>query len=129
MQIEIFTFCDSAQVYAGKAVISGAFNQIIVKQLPLCISMTLAVRIAFEQNELGNKKLKFCIFGPDGKPIMSDFNVEATPGASTGKRDLLTTLDLNIGLTNLIFTQTGVYTIQMSIDGEMHSTKFLVLQE
>ena len=30
MQIEIFTICDSAQIYSGKAVITGAFNQLIV---------------------------------------------------------------------------------------------------
>lgn len=34
MQIEIFTICDNAQVYAGKAVVMGAFNQLKAKKTP-----------------------------------------------------------------------------------------------
>jgi len=128
MQIEIFTICDSAQVYAGKAVITGAFNQVVVKQLPFNMSLTLAVRIAFEKEESGEKTFLFSIKNPDGTLLVTEFKCEAKPNITQGMQETFTTLDLNIGLGHIVFNQFGFYTVTMKCDGKEYRLKFLVKQ-
>ena len=66
MQIEIFTICDYAQVYAGKAVVMGAFNQMKAQKLPVVVpNLTLAVRVSFEKEESGDKTFYFQCYGKE----------------------------------------------------------------
>lgn len=125
MQIEIFTLCDNAQVYAGKAVITGAFNRIVAKQLPFHINLTLAVRATFEQAENGDKKFEFNFKKPDGTPLLESFTLEAK---QNGKPDTLGTFDLNVALGNIEIKQCGLYSVIMNIDGKEYVSKFLVKQ-
>lgn len=126
MQIEIFTICDSAQVYAGKAVITGAFNQLIVQRLPFNISLTLAVRIAFEKEESSEKTFLFCVKKPDGTLLVPELKCETKPNITQDMQESFTTFDLNIGLEHIVFNQFGFYTVTMRCDGKDYLLKFLV---
>lgn len=130
MQIEIFTICDSAQVYAGKAVISGAFNQITVKKLPVVLSnLTLAVRIAFEKEESGDKTFFFYLKNPDGSLLIPELKCEAKQNLPLEKQGPIITYDLNLVLGNIMFSQCGTYTVTMKLDGKDYLLKFFVQQE
>lgn len=126
MQIEIFTICDNAQVYAGKAVITGAFNRVVVNQLPYRINLTLAARVTFEQSEFGDKKFILKLQNPDGTNLVPDLKFDAKLNAPEGKMEMLSTLDLNLGLGNISFNQEGLYTVTMNIDDKDYVLKFLV---
>ena len=77
MQIEIFTICDYAQVYAGKAVVMGAFNQMKAQKLPVVVpNLTLAVRVSFEKEESGDKTFYFYIKNPDGTLLVPEFRCD-----------------------------------------------------
>lgn len=130
MQIEIFTICDSAQVYAGKAVITGSFNQITVKQLPVVLSnFTIAVRIAFEKEESGDKTFYFYLKNPDGSLLFPELKCEAKQNIPAEKRDPIITYDLNLVLGSVMFKQFGTYTVTMRLDDKDYMLKFFVQEE
>ncbi len=126
MQVEIFTLCDSAHVYAGKAVISGSFNQVIAKELPVKLNLTLYIRIAFEKDEAGDKIFYFCINNPDGTPLVNEFKCEAKQLVPKEELGPLTTFDLNFGLDAISFNQFGIYTVIMKFEKKEYVLKFLV---
>ena len=126
MQVEIFTLCDSAHVYSGRAVVSGSFNQIIAKELPVKLNLTLSVRIAFDKNEAGDKVFYFCFRNPDGSLLIPDFKCEAKQMIPEEKLSPLTTFDLNIGLGAISFNQFGIYTVIMKLENKDFILKFLV---
>lgn len=130
MQIEIFTICDSAQVYSGKAVVVGAFNQLIAKTLPVQIpNLTLAVRVTFEKGEAGDKTFYFFLNNPDGSQLIPELRFDAKQGVPLEKQDPLTTFDMNIVLGNVPLKQFGVYTVTMKVDGKESLLKFFVQED
>lgn len=128
MQIEIFTLCDSAQVYAGKAVVAGAFNQVVAKQLPFSLNLTLAVRAAFEKNEGSDKTFIFDIRNPDGTCLIPQLKCEASQKIPVEKQGPLITYDLNIVLGNIVFKQYGIYSVVLTCENKDYILKFSVLQ-
>ena len=130
MQIEIFTICDSAQVYSGKAVIAGAFNQLVAKQLPIQMpNLTLAVRVAFEKGEAGDKTFYFILKNPDGSQLIPEQRFEEKQTQPIEKQGPVTTFDMNIVLGNVPLKQFGVYTVTMRVDGKDFLLKFFVQEE
>lgn len=130
MQIEIFTICDSAQVYSGKAVVAGAFNQLVAKRLPIQIpNLTLAVRVAFEKEEAGDKTFYFILKNPDGTQLIPELRFDAKQTQPIEKQSPLTTFDMNIVLGNVPLNQFGVYTITMKFDEKAFLLKFIVQEE
>lgn len=126
MQIEIFTICDNAQVYAGKAVVMGAFNQVKAQKVPVVIpNLTLAVRVAFEKEEEGDKSFYFFIKNPDGTPLVPELRCDAKQVPQQNTQDL-TTYDMNIVLGNVVFNQYGCYTVTMRYLNKDFHLKFYV---
>ena len=130
MQIEIFTICDFAHVYAGKAVVSGSYNQLTVKALPVVVpNLTLAVRIAFEKEESGDKTFLFSLKNPDGTLLVPELKCEAKQNQPVQKQGAITTFDLNLAFGNVKFDQFGTYTVIMKFEGKDYVLKFFVQQE
>lgn len=127
MQIEIFTICDNAQVYAGKAVVMGAFNQVKAQKLPVVVpNLTLAVRVSFEKEESGDKSFYFYIKNPDGTLLVPELRCDAKQVSQPGTQNELVTYDMNIMLGNAVLNQYGGYTITMQYDGKDYQLKFYV---
>lgn len=130
MQIEIFTICDAAQVYAGKAVVIGAFNQVVAKGLPVMMpNLTLAFRVSFDREESGDKTFYFFFKKPDGTQLIPEFRCEAKQLIPPEKQGPITTLDLNIALGSILLDQYGLYTVTMKYDDKDYNLKFLVRSE
>ena len=127
MQIEIFTICDYSQVYAGKAVVMGAFNQVKAQKLPVVVpNLTLAVRVSFEKEESGNKTFFFYIQNPNGTLLVPELRCDTKQIVQPGSQDQLITYDMNIMLGNIVLNQYGGYTITMRYDGKDYQLKFFV---
>ena len=91
------------------------------------MNLTLAVRIAFEKEESGEKTLLFCIKNPDGTLLVPELKCEAEPpNIVEDAQEFLTTLDFNIGLGYIVFNQLGFYTVTMKCDDKEYLLKFLV---
>lgn len=129
MQIEIFTICDSVQVYGGKSVVCGAFNQLKVKSLPVSVpNLALALRISFESAEAGDKTFVFKFLNPDGTKCIDDLRCDAKMTNESGMISPLSTLDMNITFNNLQFEQFGIYSIVVGYENDIHTFKFSVEQ-
>lgn len=127
MQIEIFTICDNAQVYAGKAVVMGAFNQLNAKKLPVVVpNFTLAVRVSFEKEESGDKTFYFFINKPDGTSLIPELRCETKQLIQPDTQDQLITYDMNIVLGHVVLNQFGCYTVTMRFEDKTFLLKFYV---
>ena len=63
MDIQIATLCDFAADYNGKLVISGTFDTLAARALPVVHpSCSLALRFCFTQEDSGRHKLSIGMF-------------------------------------------------------------------
>jgi hypothetical protein len=116
MTIQVAVLCDAATDYNGKLNLLGTFDTIYTPQLPAQHPQcSIATRIAFDRIEEGQHKLVVNFVDEDGQPIMHsmDVSVDATfpPDATFISRNFI----VNIQQLNL--EKTGLYSIDLSIDG------------
>src|SRR5579863_5168844 len=116
MTIQVAVLCDAATDYNGKLNLLGTFDTIYTPQLPAQHPQcSIATRIAFDRMEEGQHKLVVSFVDEDGQPIMQsmDVSVDATfpPDATFISRNFI----VNIQQLNL--EKTGLYSIDLSIDG------------
>ena len=120
MDIQVATLCDFASDYNGKMVISGTFDVLGARALPVvhpqCV---LAMRICMTPDDVGSHKLGINIINEDGKsldekmPIEADFPVEIADNVPYMTRNLV------MNFQGLRFEKDGTYFIDISIDGEL----------
>ena len=67
MDIQIATLCDFAADYNGKLVISGTFDTLVARAMPVVHpACALAMRICFTPEDVGRHKLSINIIDEDG---------------------------------------------------------------
>lgn len=123
MDIQIATLCDFAADYNGKLVISGTFDTLAARQLPVVHPMcALALRFCFTQEDSGRHKLSLNIINEDGEsldpnnmPIEPEFEVGLPPNVPFLTRNVI------LNLQGLRFPKVGLYSVDISCDGEMHT--------
>jgi hypothetical protein len=121
MTIQVAVLCDAATDYNGKLNLLGTFDTIYTPQLPAQHPQcSIATRIAFDRMEEGEHKLVVSFVDEDGQPIMNsmDVAVDVTfpPDATFISRNFI----VNIQQLNL--EKTGLYSIDLSIDGRALSS-------
>ncbi|MGH7976350.1 MAG: DUF6941 family protein [Limisphaerales bacterium] len=128
MKLEIFTFCEFANVYDGALCISGITDGIYSPQEPLKFPrFCIVYRIRFEVAEEGKHTVNISIMDEDGKPIIPAFQkpivAQIPKGLNTGA---------NIGMANfngVIFPKFGEYSLDLVVDGKMLSSQPLHFQK
>ena len=121
MDIQIATLCDFAADYNGKLVISGTFDSLAARALPVVHpSCSLAMRFCFTQEDVGKHKLSINIINEDGEsldpknmPIEPDFEVALPQNAPYLTRNIV------MNLQGLRFPEDGIYSIDIGCDGEI----------
>lgn len=121
MDIQIATLCDFAADYNGKLVISGTFDSLAARALPVVHpSCALAIRFCFTQEDIGKHKLSINIINEDGDsldpsnmPIEPEFEVKLPPNAPYMTRNIV------MNLQGLRFPEEGIYSIDIGCDGEI----------
>ncbi len=121
MDIQIATLCDFAADYNGKLVISGTFDTLAARALPVVHpSCALALRFCFTQEDKGKHKLSINIINEDGEsldpnnmPIEPEFDVELPNDVPFLTRNIV------MNLQGLRFPQDGIYSIDIGCDGEL----------
>jgi hypothetical protein len=121
MDIQIATLCDFAADYNGKLVISGTFDTLAARALPVVHpSCALAMRFCFTQEDLGRHKLSINIINEDGEPldpnnmpIEPEFDVQLPKGIPFLTRNIV------MNLQGLRFQEDGIYSIDIGCDGEV----------
>lgn len=121
MDIQIASLCDFAADYNGKLVVSGTFDTLAARALPVVHPMcALALRFCFTQEDVGRHKLSINIINEDGDsldeknmPIEPEFEVQLPPNTPFLTRNLI------MNLQGLRFQKDGIYSVDIGCDGEL----------
>ncbi len=123
MDIQTAVLCDYAADYQGKLCIQGAFDTLFARQFPVVHpACALALRLCFEAEDCGDHKLGISIADEDGQPldkermpIVGDLKVALPEGVSFFTRNLI------MNFQGLKFDKDGVYSVDVTLDGELLS--------
>lgn len=121
MDIQIATICDFAADYNGKLVISGTFDTLAARALPVVHpACSLALRLCFTPEDLGKHKFFINIINEDGEsldpknmPIEPEFEVQLPSDAPFLTRNMV------MNLQGMRFPEAGLYSIDIGCDGEI----------
>jgi hypothetical protein len=121
MDIQIAALCDFAADYNGKLVVTGAFDTLAARAVPVVHpSCALALRFCFTQEDAGRHKLSINIIDEDGQsldaenmPIEPEFEVQLPPNVPFLTRNLI------MNLQGLRFPAAGIFSVDIGCDGEL----------
>lgn len=121
MDIQIASLCDFAADYNGKLVVSGVFDALAARALPVVHPhCALALRFCFTPEDSGRHKLSINIIDEDGKsldpnnmPIEPEFDVTLPANVPFLSRNLI------LNLQGLRFEKAGIYSVDIGCDGEV----------
>jgi hypothetical protein len=121
MDIQIATICDFAADYNGKLVISGTFDTLAARALPVVHpACALAMRFCFTQEDVGRHKFSINIINEDGEsldaqnmPIEPEFEVQLPANVPFLTRNMV------MNLQGMRFPKDGIYSVDIGCDGEL----------
>lgn len=121
MDIQIATLCDFASDYNGKLVISGTFDTLAARAVPVVHpSCALALRFCFTQEDAGRHKLSINIINEDGEPLdPKNMPIEPEFDVKLPENVPFLTRNMVMNLQGLKFEATGIYSIDIGCDGEL----------
>lgn len=127
MKVEILTLCDFAQNIGGKLIIIGAFDVFTVQKLPVIHPIcSIAARIRFGNDEVGQHSFKLSVLDGDGKEIQANthdnWNIQIPPHREWG------TVNIVLVINQLKLSSCGKHFISLIFDNKltMESLPFLV---
>lgn len=117
MQLQLATLCDSAADYQGKLCVLGAFDTLCAAQFPVIHPQcSLAIRLLFKPEDAGRHELSIELKDGEGRDTMPAFkphvDVVFPPGVVP-----FVTRNLVLNLQRLQFSNPGVYTFNIGING------------
>ena len=123
MDIQIASLCDFAADYQGKLVVTGVFDTLAARALPVVHPhCALALRFCFTPEDAGRHKLSITIIDEDGNaldpnnmPIEPEFDVALPNNVPFLTRNLI------LNLQGLRFPHAGIYSVDIGCDGEVLS--------
>lgn len=121
MDIQIATLCDFAADYNGKLVISGTFDALAARALPVVHPQcALAMRFCFMPDDEGRHKMSITVINEDGEaldpknmPIEPEFEVRIPDNVPFLTRNVV------MNLQGLRFPSAGIYSVDIGCDGEL----------
>jgi hypothetical protein len=121
MNIQVAVLCDAATDDNGKLNLLGAFDTIYARELPaIHPQCAVALRVTFLAGDEGKRQMKLNFVDADGRAIMPaiDIPVEvALPeDMHFGTRNFI------INIQQLKFDQPGLYSVDLSLDGQSQSS-------
>lgn len=116
MNVNIFTFCDSAHIYNEKLVIVGTFNAIDSPSFPFRpTALSLVLSISIDKSESGHYDGKLRIYkkGTDVSLVESLIPIDVSFPDETNKAYVNFFGSLN----GILIPEPGIYTAEISIGG------------
>ncbi len=121
MDIQIATLCDFAADYNGKMVISGTFDALAAKALPVvhpqCV---LAMRICMTPEDSGEHDMTINIIDADGAPLdPKNMPVRIKMPVQVPENMSFVTRNFVMNFQGLRFPVAGIYSVDVSVDEEL----------
>ncbi len=121
MDIQIATLCDFAADYNGKFVITGTFDTLAARAVPVVHPhCSLALRFCFTAEDEGRHKMSITVIDEDGQPL-DPKNMPIEPEFEVNLPDNVPFLTRNVvlGFQGLRFPREGIYSVDIGCDGEL----------
>ena len=121
MNIQVAVLCDAATDDNGKLNLLGAFDTIYTQQLPAVHPQcSIALRVTFTSVNEGTRKLKLNFVDADGHAIMPPIEIPV---------EVVLPEDMHFGTRNFIiniqqlkFDEPGLYSVDLSLDGQSQAS-------
>ena len=117
MNIQVAVLCDAATDDNGKLNLLGAFDTIYAPQLPAVHPQcAVALRVTFMSGDEGARKIALNFVNADGRAIMPPIEI---PVEVTLPDDAyFLTRNFIVNIQQLKFTEAGLYSVDIRLDGE-----------
>ncbi len=122
MDIQIATLCDFAADYGnGKLVINGTFDALAARALPVVHPhCAFAMRICLLPEDSGDHTMTINIIDEDGKSIdANNMPIKADMPVNVPDEVPFLTRNLVLNFQGLKFPSTGIYHVDVTVDGEL----------
>ena len=122
MNIQVAVLCDAATDDNGKLNLLGAFDTIYTQQLPAVHPQcSIALRVTFSSDDEGKHQLQLNFVDADGHSIMVNFppipvEVALPEDMHFGTRNFI------VNLQQMKFENPGLYSIDISLDGQSQTS-------
>ena len=117
MNIQVAVLCDAATDDNGKLNLLGSFDTIYARELPaIHPQCAVALRVTFLAGDEGKRALKLSFVDADGQAIMPGIDI---PVEVTLPEDMhFGTRNFIINIQQLKFDQPGLYSVDLTLDGQ-----------
>lgn len=117
MNIQVALLCDAATDDNGKLNLLGAFDTIFARELPaIHPQCAVALRVTFFNGDEGKRQLKLNLVDADGHSIMPPIEI---PVEVTLPEEMhFGTRNFIINIQQLKFAQPGLYSVDLTLDGQ-----------
>ena len=120
MEVQIASLCDYAADYNGKLCVQGAFDTILVQQLPAVhMHCSVALRIVFRDTDTGEHTMKLAMIDEDGRDQLPENMPQPKLNIALADNMYFATNNFVFNLQGLKFPTAGQYSIDISIDDKM----------
>lgn len=117
MNIQVAVLCDAATDDNGKLNLLGSFDTIYARELPaIHPQCAVALRVTFVSGDEGKRQLKLNFVDADGRAIMPGIDI---PVEVSLPEDMhFGTRNFIINIQQLKFEQPGLYSVDLTLDGQ-----------
>jgi hypothetical protein len=128
MNIQVAVLCDAATDDNGKLNLLGAFDTIYARELPAVHPQcAVALRVTFLAGDEGKHSLQLNFVDADGRSIMPNFppipvEVSLPEDMHFGTRNFI------VNIQQLKFDQPGLYSVDVSLDGQPQASMPLLVK-
>ena len=117
MNIQVAVLCDAANEDSSKLNLLGSFDTIFAPQLPAVHPQcSVALRVTFMSGDEGQRKLALNFVNADGHAIMPPIEIPVAVALPDDAYFL--TRNFIVNIQQLKFTEAGLYSVDIRLDGE-----------
>jgi hypothetical protein len=121
MNIQVAVLCDAATDDNGKLNLLGSFDTIYARELPaIHPQCAVALRVTFLSGDEGKRQMKLSFVDADGRAIMPGIDI---PVEVSLPEDMhFGTRNFIINIQQLKFELPGLYSVDLSLDGQQQAS-------
>lgn len=120
MDFQIATLCDYAADHQGKMTIVAPFDALAARELPVRHPQcALAMRVCMTPEDNGDHMMHISLIDEDGQPVNAQMPIKADLPVKIPDEVSFVTRNLIVNFQGLEFKQTGVYSVDITLDEEL----------
>jgi len=120
MDFQIATLCDYAADHQGKMTVVAPFDALAARELPVRHPQcTLAMRVCMTPEDNGDHTMLISLIDEDGNALNPQMPIKADIPVKMPDDVAFVTRNLIVNFQGLEFQKAGVYSVDITLDGEL----------